>query len=182
MDSLDKKASVYSVVCFFLLSVVAGIVGFAILSHKPADNGAVVKMDTTFIPFTDTVYIPSPKLVFVQAPQLPPVIDSAAVVSAYYSTRVYRDTLINLPELKVSITDSVRENSIIGRVVDYNYVMPVITKTVTLPPPRWSGSVLVDSRGSVSALIQNRRTIYVGGYDIPNRVPFVGVGFNIFSK
>lgn len=182
MDSLDNKAAVYSVVCFFLLSVVAGIVGFAILSHKPADNGTVVTADTTYIPFTDTVYIPTPKLVFIEAPQLPPVIDSAAVVASYYSTRVYRDTLINLPELQVSVTDSVRENSLIGRQVAYNYVMPVITKTVTLPPPRWSGSVLVDSRGSVSALLRNNRTIYVGGYDIPNRVPFVGVGFNIFSR
>ena len=181
MGSLNTKAAVYSVVSFILLSVVAGIVVSILLSHKPAVNGTI-RTDTTFIPFHDTIYRDKPTLVYIQAPQLPVVIDTQAIIASYYSTHIYKDTLINLPELKVSITDSVRENSIIGRVVDYNYVMPVITKTVTLPSPKWSGAVLVDSRGAASALLRYNRTLYTGGYDFVNKVPFVGVGFNLFSK
>ena len=70
----------------------------------------IIKRDTAF--FTNTV------------------IDTQYVISDYYSTKYYNDTIKQDSSLTLYIADSVSENAIKSRDIKYTFTYPIITNTV----------------------------------------------------
>lgn len=56
-----------------------------------------------------------------------------SILADYLATRTYKDTIKLDSVGYVAITDTIRQNTIVGRTPAYSYKIPTITKTITLP-------------------------------------------------
>ena len=94
----------------FLLGFIAGKWWFSDDDHIPIHSisDPIVIRDTIIgdIPKPDTMYV-----------QVPVDIDTAAIIELYFTKLNYNDTIIDYPELKVSLSDVVYQNSLYDRKV-----------------------------------------------------------------
>ena len=160
-----------------LLLLIAGILigraWFTPSGDKPGET-----RDTTYITHTDTIHLDRPIPVKVYEPAAPPsALDTAAIVADYLRGRVYTDTLVNTPDLVFILTDTVYQNSLLGREIHYTLTTPVITRTKTKP---FSLYVLADSRLSASLIVERKRWLVQAGYDINHKQPLIGVGYRLY--
>ncbi len=140
-------------------------------------------IDTVYIHKTDTLLFFKPEPVLVLSPAIPPVVDTAAIINDYYSKKIYSELLINSENLKLSISDTLFQNSILGRNLSYELTIPEITKTVTITKkPVFSVSLLLDSRSSASAIVGYKYFFLQGGYDLEQKQPFVGLGVKLYER
>jgi len=88
------------------------------------------KIDTIYITKDSIIYRPGKKIpykVLVEKPvYLPTKIDTNAVVGAYFSKVVYKDTLKIDKIGYISITDTLNKNKILGRSYSYEFKLPTI--------------------------------------------------------
>ena len=137
----------------------------------------LLSMPTT----VDTIYVPLPGKT---VKELVPVdIDTGAIVEAYFSRHVYRDTLRASAPGKLGgsavavISDTIAHNVIAGRSV-----------SLTFTPNRLATTRSVDllstwGLGNTSVLAgyrYGRWTMYAG-YNFSSRAPTAGVGYRIFN-
>lgn len=165
----------------FWCIVIGVIIGFGIcyLLDRGQSNELpdmdIVRIDTLSI--TDTFYkpVPIPKEVIKQLP--PAVIDTAMVIADYYARKIYNDTLINTDMLMVSVTDTVHENALLARKINYTYSYPQITKTTK--NRLYMGA---DSRGVTWVGWSHKNIVLSAGYDIFNNKPTLGFGVKLFER
>jgi len=95
-----------------------------------------VKQDTAFIPIIRIKYLPgkAPK-VFEKWDtlylELLAEVDTAAILKEFYSFNIYSDTLKNDYGFTI-VNDTVSTNKILGRGFKNEFVIPEVTKTVTI--------------------------------------------------
>lgn len=126
-------------------------------------------IDTVTIVKTDTRYRPG-KVIYKDPPIhiTPPIkVDTSAVIKEYYSKIVYRDTLnLNEDGGTITVTDTVSQNKIIGRLWKASIKQKVIHDvTIVKDPPKTQ--------------------IYIGGvagFDKINIVNFVGPSILLKTK
>lgn len=134
-----------------------------------------VRIDTIVI--TDSVIKRVPYPVDVIR-TIPPVdVDTAKVISDYFLKRVYKDTLINNEVLVVSVTDTVSENTLLERKVNYTYSYPKITQSA-----KNRLYLNVDSRGVMSVSGTHKNLMISAGYDAVNKLPILGLGIKLFER
>jgi hypothetical protein len=122
----------------------------------------------------DTIRLRRPGIVrTIQVPVPAGKVDSAAGVAAYYAKNVYHDTLVDSPQLTIHLTDTVQNNRLMGRTVDYR------VKTVDRCHRLFLSSAVSLSSASVFAGYGSRRWSVFGGYDFMNRTPVVGASYNL---
>jgi hypothetical protein len=148
--------------------------------QQPAINEPV-QVDTVFVAIHDTLVTALPAEIKYIEKVVPEVVDTAAVVRDYYASRVYEDTRIINNNFSLSIRDTVSENSIFGRSITYDLRLPEITRTVTYKP-KYTLSVLADTRLSPALLFGYRQMYIQTGYDFRRKEPFVGVGLKLWER
>lgn len=136
-----------------------------------------VRIDTIVV--VDTFTLPPPKPQIIIKREIPPAIDTMAILSAYFEKRIFNDTIINNENLIVEVKDTITENQIQSRKINYSLLYPEITRTLK---PRNRLSIHADTRGSIYLQLQRDRYLFSGGYDIVNKTPMIGLGINIFEK
>ena len=97
-------------------------------------------IDTVFITKKTTQYRPG-AIIYKEAKVegiVPPDVDKDSITKDYYSTTVYKDTLkLKNNQGYVSITDSISQNMIVGRLWDAHIISSIITdKTILKELPR----------------------------------------------
>lgn len=137
----------------------------------------LLSMPTT----VDTIYVPLPRETVKEL--VPMDVDTGAIIDAYFSRHVYRDTLRASAPGKLGgsavavIHDTIAHNVIAGRSV-----------SLTFTPNRLATTRSVDllstwGLGNTSVLAgyrYGRWTMYAG-YNFSSRAPTAGVGYRIFN-
>ena len=162
-----------------LLLLIAGIL-IGRTWFTPSGDKPDIIVDTTYITHSDTLYIDRPVPIKILEPTAPlPAVDTAAIIADYLRSRVYTDTLINRPELVLILTDTVHQNALLGRDIQYTLTTPVVTQTKAKARP-FSLYLLADSRLAATLIVERKRWVVQGGYDINNKQPLVGVGYKLY--
>lgn len=103
-------------------------------STKPIDKEIVktnTVTNTVYDTITNTVTLYTPKYINVVKTELKTVyIDTNTVVEDYFNTYVYSDT-IKRDSINFIINDSISENKIKSRFIDYELIYPHTTTTIT---------------------------------------------------
>lgn len=129
----------------------------------------------------DTIYVPLPGET---VRELVPVdIDTAAIVNAYFSRHVYRDTLRASAPGKLGgsavavINDTIAHNVIAGRKVSLTFTPNRLatTRSVDLLSTWGLGNT------SLMAGYRYRRWSMYAGYNFSTRAPVAGVGYQLFN-
>lgn len=169
----------YYVLVLVMFAIAVGVVVLFSSRQAGVEIKEVVTTDT--IRHTDTITrpVPYPAHIIVHTP--PAQIDTAAVIAAYFESRVYNDTLVNTPLLTVSVADTVRENALQGRKVSYTYAQTEATVTRTITTKNRI-MLHADTRGALSLSWQRGKLIFTGGYDAVTGRPMAGIGIQIFEK
>jgi hypothetical protein len=120
-----------------LISLIAGML-LGIFLFKSCGRGTEVvtpKIDTTS---TKTITIDSsrvdtfykPKYVYLTPPKsYPPKVDTVAILKDYYSVYFYEDTIYNNDSLRLIISDTITENQIYNRHINFKATCKTITIT-----------------------------------------------------
>lgn len=175
------KCCVLALIILVALAIVFAIgrcTGARVVAEPRVDyDDPLLSMPTT----VDTIYVPLPSKT---VKELVPVdIDTGAIVDAYFSRHVYRDTLRASAPGKLGgsavavISDTIAHNVIAGRSV-----------SLTFTPNRLATTRSVDllstwGLGNTSVLAgyrYGRWTMYAG-YNFSSRAPTAGVGYRIFN-
>jgi hypothetical protein len=111
-------------------------------------------------------------------------VDTAAILADYFTTRYYRDTIINDSEALVALSEEVCRNSIIERSVTFqNRRATSITTTIVQPtPPRvqlYAGAIA--GKGLTAPVVQvgYKRWMLGAGYNLSGGGVIVGVGYKL---
>lgn len=175
------KCCVLALIILVALAIAFAIgrcTGARVVAEPRVDyDDPLLSMPTT----VDTIYVPLPGKT---VKELVPVdIDTDAIVEAYFSQHVYRDTLRASAPGKLGgsavavISDTIAHNVIAGRSV-----------SLTFTPNRLATARSVDllstwGLGNTSVLAgyrYGRWTMYAG-YNFSSRAPTAGVGYRIFN-
>lgn len=126
---------------------------------------------TTMLPqadtvtLTDTIYRQAPAIVREVRVPVPAEVDTAAILATHYTKRIYTDTLINQPALRVIVRDTVWQNSLLERTAIATYRPTIFrhTRSVSL------GLAVSPHTLGVLAGYRIRGHEWMVGYDIHNR-------------
>lgn len=156
----------------FLLLLFGLIMGFWIGYRRNSDIPAVIPaIDTIKVTVHDHLP-PVPKIYFLPIPM---EADTQAILKDYFSSKIYNDTIINLPNLTVSLIDSVSQNQLRGRWIDYSYVPELVVRE---PAYQLSVSAMAGYRSLPLFLeFQNERWGLLAGYDFVNKSPMLGIKY-----
>lgn len=163
---------------FLIIGLIIGFLACYFFNRKDSCNLTdmeTIRIDT--IKITDSLERPVPYPVVVIRSIAPPDVDTAKVITDYFLKRVYKDTLINTDLLMVSVTDTVTENALLARKINYTYSYPQITKSA-----KNRLYLNADSRGVISASGTHKNLMISAGYDPVNKLPVLGFGIKLFER
>jgi hypothetical protein len=164
----------------FLFLIIGLLVILLIISRcnqpKPEPQKPTIHIDTVLVTHTDTVP-GKPQIVYTKPEIIPPTFipDTDCIklrkqyidlLDLYFRKNVYEDTLKVDSIGFVYVKDTVARNSIKDRTFSYNLKYPIITKTITLPPP-------------------SRNQLYIGGSlqgNITNPISQINAGVLLKNK
>ena len=142
-----------------------------------------LKIDTCWI--HDTIRTAGPVVVREEVREVPAAVDTAAILSAYYTERIISDSFHLRDVATVRITDTLFANAIIGRQVDYDLALLQPSVTVSganTRRPQLALSVGVQIGREQAALMAGfrfKRTEVLGGYDFRLKSPSVTIKYDI---
>ena len=149
-----------------ILAIALLCFGFLLLSKcrdekiKTTTTTKVVVRHDTILRFTQ----PLPRLLVFQ--KVPQEVDTAAIIADYYATRKYHDTVVNLPEAVVQLTEEVSQNQIIDRKVHVTTNERIISHDVN-HDVYLNGSM--GAAPSLGILVRNRNLMVGAGWDFINK-------------
>ena len=148
------------------------------------------KIDTALV-YRDTIAdrpVPAPYPVSVDtSTPLPAVIDTMAVVRAYYARKIYNRTLLDDSTAFIQLSDTLTMNSITTASLTFINRVPekIITRTIVEKPPRNSIYLGVELATAEKPLVffvtrYNRDNwSFSAGYDINTQTKMLGVAYRI---
>lgn len=168
----------------FWVSSLAAVFFLGRCSAKKDGGGDFCNAGTYYVTpiAADTFYVPTPKdTVFVPVPAN---VDTAAIVGDYYLQKVYRDTVLvavasglGRDSAEAVITDTVWQNGIAGRELRLTFYPKRLVKEHSVG--------LISTFGynnlTVMAEYRYRMMKMYAGYNIIDRAPVAGIGFQLFN-
>lgn len=186
MKESNRLAALSVIIAAVLLCAVAYRCGTMQKPLPPSVEDPIVqlKIDTCWI--HDTIRTAGPVVVREEVREVPAAVDTAAILSAYYTERILSDSFHLRDVATVRITDTLFANDIIGRHVDYDLALLQPTVTVTgntrLTRPQLALSVGVQIGREQAALMAGfriKRAEVLGGYDFRLKSPSVTLKYDI---
>ncbi|ADV44375.1 hypothetical protein [Bacteroides helcogenes] len=135
---------------------------------------SIVRMPET-IRIHDTIYadIPQPEVIIREVPS---EIDTAAILTDYFSERHYLDTVIERPYLHVELADVISRNSLLERRVILDYRQPVIHDNALV-----LGMDISHSWYLLTAGYRHKSWVFRTGYDFYNKSLVVGISKDLWK-
>lgn len=164
---------------FFLKVCVAMVVGiFVFVSGYQCGISRLdgeLQVDTLRV--NDTVWQSFPVLVESEPVVVSEPVDTAAIVQAYFSMNVFRDTVVLKEFGTLTVTDTVFMNRIGGREFVYDLQVPTVAAG-ELPRAGFGVGAFMqrDSWGLVGS-VRLKRWLLSGGYDFCNGTPHFGAQY-----
>lgn len=137
-----------------------------------------VRVDTTWV--HDTIVTAGPVVVREEVREVPAMIDTAEIIQRYYTARTLSDTFHLRDMATVRITDTVFENNIIGRTIDYDLASLQVSANVR--PVRLAltaGMQVGANQAAVMGGLRFKRTEVGAAYDMRLRAPSVYVKYDL---
>ena len=150
-----------------LLTAIAGGYHFGKRSVTPAPADTIRLMDTC--------YLPGPTIEKEVPVPVPVDVDTAAILAAHFTKRVYQDEVISTPMVKITVVDTVFQNTLLGRTAYSDINIPVRDKSLSI------GLTIAPGHTFVSAGYRFKRWNFVCGWDFVNRAAMVSAKYDIFQ-
>lgn len=150
-----------------LLTALAGGYHFGKRSVTPAPA------DT--IRLSDTCYLPGPTIEKEIPVPVPVDVDTAAILAAHFTKRVYQDEVISTPMVKITVVDTVYQNTLLGRTTYSDINIPVHNKSISV------GLTIAPGHTFVSAGYRFKRWNLAGGWDFANHAVMVSAKYELFQ-
>lgn len=160
-----------NVIFFVIITLISFFIGILVGCHRRSDaRGVDGPPDTVVVSGSVPSHVPPvPEVYFLP---IKIAVDTQAVINDYYSQKVYKDTIINLPQLTVSVTDTVTENRLLDRVINYTYKPEIVTRA---PKYQLAVSAMAGYRSLPAFLeLQKEKVAVMVGYDFYNKSPMLG--------
>lgn len=153
-------------VCLLLAAFAGGLhLGKRPVLPAPADT----------VRLSDTCWLPSPVIEKeIQVP-VPVDVDTAAILAAHFTRRVYQDEVVNTPMVKVTVVDTVYQNTLLGRTAYSDIKIPIHDKSLSI------GLTMAPGHTFVSAGYRFKRWNLAGGWDFANNAVMVSAKYDIFQ-
>lgn len=193
---LKRESGIAALMAAFLLVMIVAARCGGYQTGTPNGGGhqtpaAEVHFDTIVI--HDTIHKAGPEVVREEVREVPAAVDTAAILSAFYTERILSDTLHLRDVATVRITDTLFQNDIIGRGVDYD--LSVLQPTVTIYPTETTerrngapvrlaisaGAQLGREQAAVMVGLRIRRAEIVGGYDLRLHTPSITLKYDLWQ-
>lgn len=123
---------------------------------------------------TDSFFLPGPEIVREVPVPVPADVDTAAILAAHYTKRIYSDSLVSTPSLKVTVVDTVYRNQLIGRKVAYQMFRPVYDNAFSI------GVEVAPQAVCLLGGYQYKNWHWSAGYDFYNDAPVLGVKYDLW--
>ena len=124
---------------------------------------------------TDTMYLPGPVITKQIPVPVPADVDTAAILAAYHTQRIYNDSLLSTPDIQVVVVDTVYQNQLLGRRVSWQLNKPVHNRAISL------GTSVAPNGIFMSVGYRSHRWTFTGGYDVYNKAVMVSAHYDIFQ-
>ena len=124
---------------------------------------------------TDTMYLPGPVITKQIPVPVPADVDTAAILAAYHTQRIYNDSLLSTPDIKVVVVDTVYQNTLLARTAYSQINLPVRNNSLSI------GLTMVPQHTFVSAVYRHKRWSFEGGWDFVNKEVMASAKFELFK-
>lgn len=147
-----------------------------------------LRIDTVWV--RDTIRTPGPVVIREEVRRVPADVDTAAILQRYYTARVLADTFRLRDLATVRVQDTLFQNNIVGRSVDYELATLIPRLEYSAPPkaavapPRLAlsvGAQLGTEQAAVMAGVRLRRAEILGAYDLRLRAPSLILKYDIWQ-
>lgn len=146
-----------------------------------------MRIDTVWV--HDTIKTPGPVVVREEVREVPADVDTAAILQQYFTARTLSDTFHLRDVATVRITDTVLENNIVGRMVDYELAQLVPSAVTFYPSEKTlhsrlaltAGMQLGGEQAAVMGGVRFKRTELGLGYDLRLRRPSVFFKYDLWQ-
>lgn len=165
-----KNSLVHALIYLVLFSI--GFISgkWCISENRIADSdvSAAVIRDTIIkdVPVPVTTFVP-----------VPADVDTAAILEMYFAQQHYFDTIVNYPELKVSLTDVITQNTLTDRTVFIDYQRPNKNRINAIS----IGADVSYYSMPVYVAFRRKRMTYRLGYDMFNQAVVGGLSFDLWQ-
>ena len=161
---------------YILTLVTLTLMGF-VAGRLSAPKHAAGRLAADTITLTDTCYLQAPTIVREIPVPVPALVDTAAILATHYTKRIYMDTLINQPALRVIVRDTVWQNRLLERTAVATYRPTIFrhTRSVSL------GLAVTPHTLGVLAGYRIRGHEWMMGYDIHNRGLFAAYKHDLWQ-
>lgn len=120
-------------------------------------------------------YVPVP--VSEKKGKIPEHIDTMETINNYYTEKTYRDTVVNNDTVTVAIIDTIYQNGIAGREVNFTFDSKRFVKNNSVGLLSTCGYRNLQLLGEY----RYKRMKMYAGYDFVNHAPVAGVGYQLFN-
>lgn len=165
------------ILVIILLIAAACSVCFCVRMMRPADVKRCDTIYTSYV-FHDTV-LAAPETIRVVKTlyhPVPAVVDTAMILSEFFAERRYRDTIVSMPNLSVTLSETASQNFIYDRKIDVHY--REVYKLVQ-PANRIVLGAAVGVHPYIEGVYFRNRLGYGAGYDFASKSPFVTFKYQI---
>lgn len=149
---------------YILTLVTLTLMGF-LTGRCSAPQPAAERPTADTITLTDTCYLQAPPILREIPVPVPAEVDTAAILAAHYTKRIYTDTLINQPALRIVVRDTLWQNRLLDRTAITTYRPNLLHHTRSLS----LGLAVTPGTLGVLAGFRIRGHEWAVGYDIHNR-------------
>ena len=150
-----------------LLTALAGGYHFGKRSVTPAP------VDT--IRMTDTCYLPGPTIEKEVPVPVPVDVDTAAILAAHFTKRVYQDEVISTPTVKITVVDTVYQNTLLGRTTYSDINIPVRSHSLSI------GLAVAPRHTFLAVGYRHKRWDFAGGWDFANHAVMASAKYVLFQ-
>ena len=161
----------------YILALVAlTLMGF-VAGRLSAPKHAAERPTADTITLTDTCYLQAPPILREIPVPVPAEVDTAAILAAHYTKRIYTDTLINQPALRIVVRDTLWQNRLLDRTAITTYRPNLLHHTRSLS----LGLAVTPHTLGVLAGYRIRGHEWMMGYDIHNRGLFAAYKHDLWQ-
>lgn len=156
----------------WLLLLIAAFAG-AFCGYQAKDRSSSgLRTDTIYS--VDTLVLQAPAVIKEIPVPMPVDVDTAAILAAYHTQRVYNDPVISTPVLHVEIVDTVYQNLLMGRSVSYQIKQPVFNNALSF------GLSVAPHHTFLNVGYRHKRTELMAGYDVFNKAVMMSAKYDFF--
>lgn len=136
---------------------------------------SVIPAPADTIRLRDTCFLPGPTIVKELRVPVPVDVDTAAILAAHFSKRVYQDEIINTPMVKVTVVDTVYQNTLLGRTTFSDINIPVRSHSLSI------GLAVAPRHTFLAVGYRHKRWDFAGGWDFANHAVMASAKYVLFQ-